>query len=80
MLGTETIAVILFNAGHSLEDVMITIRGTGAAGGEVFAKEQETPAIPRGKELLVAEIPSYEVYAPVDDIAVKFVSGRSVSE
>jgi hypothetical protein len=75
LLGTETIAVVLFNGGYSLEDVVLRIRGLAASGSEVFSKEETVPVLPRGREVTV-EVPSYEVLAPVSDLAVSVASGR----
>ena len=78
LLGTETIAVILFNGGFSLEDVVLKIRGLEPGGREAFAKEHALAALPRGGRVTV-EVPSYEVSAPAGDIVVSLVSGRIAS-
>jgi len=79
LLGTETIAILLFNGGHRIENVSLTIRGLDSSGREVFAKKQELEALPRG-EVVTVEVPSYELAAPACDIAVRLVGGRAVME
>lgn len=79
LLGTETIAVVLFNCGHGLENVTLSIRGLDSSGREVFAKEQEVKALPRGGQATI-EVPSYELEAPACEIAVRLVGGRVVPE
>jgi hypothetical protein len=78
LLGTETIAVFLFNGGYSLEDVVLEIRGLDPQRRKVFTKEYTLAALPRGSQATV-EIPSYEVSAPASDLAVALVSGRIAS-
>ena len=76
MSGTETIAIVLFNAGYPLEDVVVKIRGLDDTNQhEVFAIRREIGLFPRGRTLTV-EVPSYELPAPACAIAVTVVSGR----
>ena len=73
--GTETIAIVLFNAGYPLEDVVVKIRGLDTNQHEVFAVQREIGVLPRGRTQTV-EVPSYELPAPACAIAVTVVSGR----
>ncbi|HVP11590.1 MAG TPA: zinc ribbon domain-containing protein [Phycisphaerae bacterium] len=78
LLGTETIAVIMFNGGYPLEDVVLRIRGLDLGRREAFSKEHALAALPRGRQVTI-EVPSYELSAPANDIAVSLVSGRIAS-
>jgi hypothetical protein len=78
LLGTETIAVILFNGGYPLEDVVLKVCGLDPGGHEVFATEHALAALPRGTHVTV-EVPSYELSAPASDLAVLLESGRIAS-
>ncbi len=75
LLGSETLAVVLFNAGYPLEQVVVKIVGEDHNGEEVFVKEHEVDSIPRGKEVTI-EVPSYELSSPASDIKVALLSGR----
>jgi hypothetical protein len=77
LLGTETVAVLLFNCGYDLEGVTLRIRGVDLSGREVFARDYELEVLPRGEGGRV-EVPSYELEAPACDIAVRLVGGRVV--
>ena len=74
LVGTETIAVIVFNGGYPLEEVVLKIRGLGVDGEEIFSIEETVDELPRGKKVTI-EVPSYELPAPASDIAVTLLSG-----
>ena len=79
LLGTETIAVILFNAGYPLEEVVLKVCGQNTDGQEIFAIEQPVGELPRGKQVTI-EVPSYELPEPASDIAVSLASGKVGSQ
>ena len=78
LIGTETLAVIVFNAGYPLEEVVLKIAGQDDEGREVFALDHELAELPRGKEVTI-EVPSYELSAPAAGITVSLSSGRYAS-
>ncbi len=78
LLGTETIAVVIFNGGYALEEVVLSIYGLDAAGDEVFCLDMPMNLLPRGRETTL-EVPSYEMSAPASDLTVSLVSGRYAS-
>ncbi len=78
LIGTETLAVIVFNAGYPLEQVVLKIAGQDDEGREVFAVDHELAELPRGKEVTI-EVPSYELSAPAAGITVSLSSGRYAS-
>jgi hypothetical protein len=67
--GTESVAVIVFNGGHSLVEVELLLRGEDNQGREVFAVESPVGSVPRAQEVTV-EVPSYEVPRPVHRVRV----------
>ncbi len=78
LLGTETIAVVLFNGGYSLEDVVLRIRGFDAHKKIVFGLDMPVERLPRGRTTTL-EIPSYEVPQPASSLGVELRSGRLCS-
>ena len=79
LIGTESVAVVLFNRGASLESAVIRIEGFDAIDRTVFGTEKNTGPIPRGAEVTV-EVPSYEVPAPVSKMRVSLVWCKPASE
>jgi hypothetical protein len=75
LLGTETLAVKLFNGGYPLEEVSLRICGLGTAGEEMFALDRTLENLPRGREVTI-DVPSYELPAPANDLTVSLVSGK----
>jgi hypothetical protein len=79
LLGTETLAVVLYNVGYSLADVVVEIVGDDHKGATVFMKQHEVTFLPRGKEVTI-EVPSYELRSPASNIKVALLSGRYADE
>ena len=75
LLGTEALAVLLFNAGYPLREVEIEMRGEQPEGTQVFSVRRELDALPRG-ETIRAEIPSYELSGPAETLTVSLVSAE----
>ncbi|MFQ5423089.1 MAG: hypothetical protein ACE5F9_03830 [Phycisphaerae bacterium] len=78
-LGTEPIALTLFNAGYPLESVELKVEGTDGDGTTAFAVVLQTPALPRGRQVGL-EVSSYELSRPVDGLTVSLVSAEFGSE
>lgn len=75
LLGTESIGVVLFNAGYPLQEVVLQVRGEDDSGKELFAVEQTVQVLPRGEEVNI-EVPSYELPAPMRVLSVWLVSAE----
>lgn len=75
ILGTEGLAVRVFNCGYDLESVILAIRGTDAKGQTLFSREEEIASLPRGGEATV-EVPSYELSVAAHEVAVSLVSAE----
>jgi hypothetical protein len=72
LLGTETLALTVFNGGNDLAEVTLRVRGRGRAGQDVFETERELEEWPRGRSLRL-EIPSYELPDSVCELDVDLV-------
>jgi hypothetical protein len=80
LLGTEGIAVLLFNGAYALKDVWLDIRGRHADGRELVALKQAVDTLPVGREVKI-EIPSYELPDdPVQELTVALISAAFASE
>jgi hypothetical protein len=75
LLGTETLAVEVFNGGYDLRDVVLTVRGTDDEGTTVFSINQDVARWPRG-ETVGLEVPSWELPAPARRIVVTVDAAR----
>jgi hypothetical protein len=75
LLGTESVGVILFNAGYPLQEVVLELRGEDEKGKRLFAVEQTVELLPRGEEVGV-EVPSYELPAPLRALSVSLLSAE----
>jgi len=73
LLGTETLAIRLFNAGYGLKKAVLEIDGLDASGREIFSIRQTAEELPRGREHRM-EVPSYEVPSDPADLAVTLLS------
>jgi hypothetical protein len=73
--GTETIAVLVFNGGHSLREVVLGVCGRDEQGAEAFTMRRELTDLPRG-ETARLEVASYDLPAPACNIGVTLVSGK----
>jgi hypothetical protein len=73
--GTEGIAVGLFNGAYPLRNVVLEIRGADESSRQQFAVKHTLESLPRGQETII-EVPSYEVPAPVSEVAVSLVSAE----
>lgn len=60
LLGTEGIAVFLFNGAYPLQEVVLKVCGIDDTGTERFSLQPTIEAVPVGQEVKV-EIPSYEL-------------------
>lgn len=60
LLGTETQAVLLFNAGSTMADADLTISALDPNGRAVARFRPVVPELPRG-EITRVEVPSYEL-------------------
>ncbi|UCG15704.1 MAG: zinc ribbon domain-containing protein [Phycisphaerales bacterium] len=79
LLGTEGIAVFLFNGAYPLEEVVLELSGKDDTGKARFSVTQTVEALPVGQEVRI-EIPSYELSnelaAPVRELDVTLVSAE----
>jgi hypothetical protein len=75
ILGTEGLAVRVFNTGYALQDVMIRLHGTDARGSTLFTREERVPTLLQGAEA-VLEVPSYELAVPAHQVAVSLLSAE----
>ncbi len=75
LVGTEAIAVLIFNGGYPLEEVALKLHGLDAEGEEAFVIEKSVAHLPRGEEVTI-EVPSYELPVPASDITVALLSAR----
>jgi len=77
LLGTEPIAVSLFNGAYPLEEVQMVICGKDDQGWVRFSVTQTVESLPVG-EIVKLEIPSYELSdeatKPVHELEVTLVS------
>ncbi len=73
LLGTESLRVTLFNGGYPLSAVVLRLEGRDGTGAEVFAIEHTAEQLSRGQEMNI-EIPSYEIPAPAQELAVSLIS------
>ena len=78
-LGAETMAVMLYNTGYDLRNVMLDIRGTGVHGEPRLTVRHEIEFFARGRELRI-EVPSYEMNDEVKNLTVSIVSAEQSSE
>lgn len=73
LLGTEGLALVLWNAGYALADVSFEIEGINPSGDTVFRVQHALGTLPRGTETTV-EIPSYEIARPAESLRVTLES------
>jgi hypothetical protein len=79
LLGTESLALLLFNGGYDLAEVTLRIVGTGQAGQTLCAIERAVEAWPRGRQVQL-EIPSYELPDRVQALYVELLSAEFGSQ
>jgi hypothetical protein len=79
LAGTESISVVLFNGGYPLEAVELQVSGCDGSGRQVLVVEYPVEELPRGREVKV-EVPSYELPAPVKELALSLVSAEFANE
>lgn len=77
LIGTESISVVLWNAGYALRDVVIRVNGRDAAGHVAVDVEKSAMIVARGEEVRI-EVPSYDIGSPVKDLRVSLVSAEFV--
>lgn len=75
LLGTETLGLLLFNAGYALRNGVLQIDGADESGKVLFSVEHPIERLPRGIETKI-EIPSYEISEPAADLVVTLVSAE----
>jgi len=75
LLGTEGIAVALFNGAYPLREVVLDLRGQDAEGKELFVVEERVEELPVGRQVKV-QIPSYELPNPVAAMTVRLASAE----
>ena len=79
LLGTEWIAVFLFNGAYPLEEVVLEVSGKDDTGKARFSVNQTVEALPVGQEVKI-EIPSYELSnelaTPLHELEVTLVSAE----
>ena len=73
LLGTETLALRMFNAGYPLAAVLLRVHGEDENGKVVFTAEKEIGSWPRGGEVTL-EIASWEMPAPARKLVVALAS------
>lgn len=74
-LGTEPIAVSLFNGGYPLESVDLKVTGRDGEGTTVFDVGMQVNALAHG-ETVEIEVPSYEYSTSAATINVSLVSAE----
>ena len=72
LLGTETLAVTVFNGGYDLAQVLLDVHGEDHQGRTLFSVEHEIEDWPRGRSVQF-EIPSYELPDPIHAVNVELV-------
>lgn len=75
LLGTEPLALSLFNGGYELRQVVLRVCGTDRKGQPVFQLDREIEEWPRG-QLVPLEIPSYELPDRVHGLHVELISAE----
>lgn len=75
LLGTESLALLLFNGGYDLADVNLRVVGTGQTGRALCAIDRTVEEWPRGQHVRL-EIPSYEL---PDRVQALYVELRSAA-
>ena len=75
LLGTEALALRVFNAGYDLAEVVLQVRGLDEAGVELLAVERAMEDWPRGESVKL-EIPSYEMPDLVRTLDVELVEAE----
>lgn len=73
VLGSETLAIVLFNGGHALSSAVLEIKGIGGADGRAFTAPQGVGLVPRGESIRV-EVPSYDLPDDPRDLSVSLSS------
>jgi len=79
LLSTESIGVVLFNAGYPLQEVVLEGRGADQNDKKLFTIEQTVLELPRGEQIKI-EVASYELPAPVRALFVALVSAAFGSD
>jgi len=72
LLGTESLAVHLFNGGYPLANVALRVCGRGRAGEPVCTMTPVLAEWPRGRTETI-EIPSWELSGPLMTLTVELV-------
>lgn len=75
LLGTESIGVLLFNAGYPLSNVTVQITGESQTGRRLFEVQQTAEELPRGEPVMV-EVASYDIPSPPERLRVSLVSAE----
>jgi hypothetical protein len=74
-LGTESIAVTLFNGGYPLQHAVFAVQGRDESGRQLFASDHTADELPRGQEVRI-EVPSYELPAAPRELTVSLVAAE----
>jgi len=75
IIGTEPLAVRVFNRGYGLVQVRLRLRAFDQQGVVLADLEREIEELPRGTTMMV-EIPSYELPHPVTRVEVSLISAE----
>jgi hypothetical protein len=75
LLGTESLALLLFNGGYDLAEVNLRVVGTGKTGRTLCAIERTIEEWRRGQQVQL-EIPSYELPDRVQALYVELRSAE----
>jgi hypothetical protein len=75
LLGTESLAMTVFNGGYDLAQVVLRVLATGKIGQVLCTIERQIEEWPRGK-LLQLEIPSYELPDRVQALNVELITAE----
>jgi hypothetical protein len=75
LLGTEPVAVRIWNGGYDLAEVALRIRGLEQSGLEIFRAERAVTSWPRGSEVKL-EIASWEIPDPVHALHVELLRAQ----
>ncbi|MBX3395684.1 MAG: hypothetical protein KF841_09985 [Phycisphaerae bacterium] len=77
LIGTESMRVVLWNAGYALRDVVIRVIGRDEAWQLAVDVEKSVTTVARGQEVRI-EVPSYDIELPVKSHRVSLVSAEFV--
>lgn len=79
LIGTEGLAITIFNAGYPLRDLVVTLTGLGRASEVVFIVDENIRELSRGGKAAV-EVPSYMMSEPMRTLKASLRSAEFAEE